>query len=88
MALRLKAEHVNGTLKPLEPLELQEGSVVTIHIEEQSDNGGRQHNAMEVADRVRRSGPEDAFDNLPADGAQNYRHHLYGHPKEDRGETQ
>ena len=83
MALRLKAEYVSGMLKPLEPLDLQEGTLVTLYIEEQTDNSGQQHNALEIADRVRRSGPVDAFDNLPTDGAQNYRHYLYGHPKED-----
>ena len=83
MALRLKAEYVNGMLKPLEPLDLREGTLVTLYIEEQDDNSGQQHNALEIADRVRRSGPADAFDNLPTDGAQNYRHYLYGHPKED-----
>ena len=83
MALRLKAECVNGTLKPLEPLDLQEGTLVTLYIEEQSDNSGQQHSAPEIADRVRRSGPADAFHNLPTDGARNYRHYLYRHPKED-----
>ena len=83
MALRLKAEYVNGTLRLLEPLDLQEGTLVTLYIEEQSDNSGQQHSALEIADRVRRSGPADAFDNLPTDGARNYRHYLYGHPRED-----
>ena len=83
MALRLQAEYVNGTLKPLEPLDLREGTLVTLYIEEQTDNSGRPHNALDIADRVRRSGPADAFDNLPTDGAQNFRHYLYGHPKEE-----
>ncbi len=83
MALRLKAEYVNGTLRLLEPLDLQEGTLVTLYIEEQSDNSGQQHSALEIADRVRRSGPADAFDNLPTDGARNYRHYLYGLPRED-----
>ena len=83
MALRLKVEYVNGTLRPSGPLELQEGTVVTLYIDEQEDNGGQQHNALEIADRIRRSGPEDSFDDLPTDGAQNYRHYLYGLPKED-----
>ena len=83
MALRLKAEYVNGTLRLLEPLDLQEGTLVTPYIEEQSDNSGQQHSALEIADRVRRSGPADAFDNLPTDGARNYRHYLYGLPRED-----
>ena len=82
MASRLKAEYVNGTLKPMEPLDLQGGTVVTLYIEEQSDNSGQRHNTLEIADWVRRSGPEDVFDNLPTGGAQNYRHYLYGHPKE------
>ena len=70
MALRLKAEYVNGTLQPLEPLDLREGSVVTLYIEEQSYNSWRQHSALEIADRVRRSGPAYAFDNLPTHGAE------------------
>lgn len=83
MALRLKAEYVNGTLRPLEPLELQEGTVATLWIEEQRDSTGQQHSALEIPDRVRRSGPADAFHNLPSHGAQNYRQHLYGHCKVD-----
>ena len=83
MALRLQAEYVNGTLKPLGPLDLQEGTLATLYIEEQTDDSGQQHNALEIADRVRRSGPADAFDSLPDDGTQNYSHYLYGHPKEE-----
>ena len=83
MALRLTAEYVNGTLKPLEPLDLQEGTVVTLYIEEQGKNNRQQHSALEIADRIRQSVPTDAWDDMPTDAAKNYRHYLYGHTKEE-----
>ena len=84
MALRLTAEYINGALKPLEPLEpvdLKEGTVVTRYIEEQDQKQRQVHSALETADRIRESAPADIWDNLPTDGARNYRHYLYGHPK-------
>ena len=81
MALRLKAEYINGLLKPLEPLDLKEGAVVTLYIEEQGQ--GQVHSALATADRIRESAPAEIWDNLPTDGAKNYRHYLYGHPKEE-----
>ena len=83
MALRLIAEYINGALKPLEPLDLKEGTVVTLYIEEQDQNKRQVHSALETADRIRESAPADIWDNLPTDGAKNYRHYLYGHPKEE-----
>ena len=83
MALRLTAEYINGSLKPLEPLDLKEGTVVTLYIEEQDQNKRQVHSALAIADRVRESAPADLWDNLPTDGAKNYRHYLYGHPKEE-----
>lgn len=83
MALRLRAEYVDGALKPLEPLELPEGAVVILHIEEEDQSREPTHSVVETADRVRRSAPAEIWDNLPADGAKNVKHYLYGHPKED-----
>ena len=82
MTLRLTAEYVNGALKPLEPLELQEGAIVTLYIEEQSQNEEQRHSVLETADRIRQSAPAEIWDNLPTDGAQNVKHYLYGHPRE------
>ena len=82
MALRLTAEYVNGALKPLEPLELPEGAIVILYIEEQSQNEEQRHSALETADRIRQSAPAEIWNNLPTDGAQNVRHYLYGHPRE------
>lgn len=83
MALRLTAEYVNGALKPLEPLDLQEGTVVTLYIEERGENNQQHHSALEIADRIRQSAPPNVWDDMPTDTAKNYRHYLYGHPKEE-----
>ena len=80
MALRLRAEYINGTL---EPLELQDGTVVTLYIEEQIQNKEQQQSVLETADRIRQSAPAEIWDNLPADRAQNFKLYLYGHSKED-----
>ena len=32
-------------------------------------------------ERLRKSVPPEAWDNMPTDGAKNYKHYLYGHPK-------
>ena len=82
-ALRLTAEYINGALKPLEPVDLKEGTVVTLYIEEQDQNKRQVHSPLETADRIRESASADKWDNLPTDGARNYRHYLYGHPKEE-----
>ena len=37
---------------------------------------------LEIFRRIRESTPSDAFDELPADGSRNYKHYLYGWPKE------
>ena len=81
MALRLTAEYINGALEPLEPLDLKEGTVVTLYIEEQDQKQRQVHSALATADRIRESALADIWDNLPTAGAKNYRHYLYGHPK-------
>ncbi|MDE2778094.1 MAG: antitoxin family protein [Chloroflexota bacterium] len=78
---RLKAEWTNGTLKPLESLELQEGTIVTLAIEQDEVKDGQPHSILETIDRLRESIGEDEWDGIPTDGAKNYRHHMYGHPK-------
>ena len=36
---------------------------------------------VEMFKRLRKSVPTEALKNLPTDGAKNYKHYLYGHPK-------
>ena len=83
MTLRLKAEYINGTLKPLEPLNLEEGAVVTLSIEEHEAREQKLPSDLALIQKLQESIPEEAFDNLPTDGSINYRHYLYGGPKED-----
>ena len=37
---------------------------------------------LDMFDELHRSMPEGALDGLPTDGARNYKHYLYGWPKE------
>lgn len=76
MALRLRAEYINGSLKPLEPLDLAEGTVVMVSIEEEES-------ILDLFDRLRKSVPTEEWERLPADGAMNVKHYLYGGPKDN-----
>ena len=43
---------------------------------------GRAHESLvEMFDRLRKSVPPEAWEDMPTDGAKNYKHYLYGHPK-------
>ena len=81
MALRIKAEYVNGTLNPLEPLELDEGTVVTLAIEKDPEDERNTHSVIRMVEQLRESMGEIEWDGVPRDGSLNYRHYLYGHPR-------
>lgn len=49
----------------------------------QPASGDAGQSILEMFDEIHRSMPEGAFDELPADGARNYEHYLYGFPKEE-----
>ena len=38
---------------------------------------------LRIFDRLHKSTPESAWENMPTDGARNYKHYLYGFPKEE-----
>jgi predicted DNA-binding antitoxin AbrB/MazE fold protein len=99
MVSNVKARFSNGTLMPLEPLELEEGTEVTLHIvkvasanatppaprqteEEHAPDSGT-HPVIAMIDRLRAEIPELDQETAPTDGAKNYKHYLYGHPKEN-----
>lgn len=46
-----------------------------------SDNG--EHPLLQRIRKIRESVPASAWDDVPSDGAKNYKHYLYGHPKVD-----
>ena len=83
MALRVKADLVAGSLKPLEPRYLEEGTAVTLTFERDEPARTRQHNIVETIDRLRKDIGEDKWDGGLTDGERNYRHYLYGHQRMD-----
>ena len=46
-----------------------------------SDDG--EHPLLQRLRKIRESVPASAWDGVPTDGAKNYKHYLYGHPKVD-----
>jgi len=83
----VRATYANGVLTPQEPLDLEEGKQVTLSIEdaalsdEASSGEAHGESLLEMFERLRKSVPPGAWDDMPDDGAKNYRHYLYGHPK-------
>ena len=43
-----------------------------------------EHSVLRMIRKIHESVPDSAWDNVPTDGARNYKHYLYGWPK-DRG---
>ena len=100
MIANVKARFSDGVLTPLEPLELEDGEEVTLHIENAASRdltrptppspdkgytpGSETHPLIALIDRLREEAPEsERQDDMPTDGAKNYKHYLYGWPKED-----
>lgn len=87
MTTTVRATYANGVLTPQEPLDLEEGKQVTVSIEDvplpDGAPSGEAHgeSLVEMFERLRKSVPPGAWDDMPADGAKNYKHYLYGHPK-------
>ena len=83
----MRATYANGVLTPHEPLDLEEGKQVTVSIEDvplsvgvpSGETDGE--SLLEMFERLRKSVPPGAWDDMPDDGAKIYKHHLYGHPK-------
>ncbi len=78
MSIGIRAQFTNGILVPLDPLDLKEGALVTLDISEEAEE-----TVLEATDRLLSSAPAGTWDSSPPDGAANYRHYLYGHPKEE-----
>ena len=74
------ARYENGVLKPLEPLDLQEGAEVSVSVEQEVPASAA-GSVLEMFDRLRNSAPSNVWEGMPTDGAKNYKHYLYGAPK-------
>ena len=83
MATTVKAIYANGVLAPSEPLDIQEGTEVTLSIEAEPATGGALAAIARRARELHEATPPDARDELPSDLARNKKHYLYGHPKEE-----
>ncbi len=88
----VRVRYERGVLTPLEPLDLEEGKEIVVSLEdvteppvEKQDEGpdAAGESILEMFERLRKSIPLEARDGLPTDGAKNYKHYLYGHPKVD-----
>ena len=83
MITNIRARFSEGTLRPLEPLDLEEGVEVTVSIEDGQSPGSESESILEMFERLRKSVPPETWDNLPTDLVKNKKHYLYGHPKEE-----
>ena len=91
MNASIRARYANGVLTPLEPLDLEEGAVVTVSLQdgvaEASDEAPAPKQGLaaivEMVDKLREEYPPDMWEGVPTDLAKNKKHYLYGHPKEE-----
>ena len=83
MPTRVRARYVDGVLTPLEPLQLDDGCLVTIDVTESEPPLRGLAAIVDRAERLHRTMPAEAWDDLPTDLAQNKKHYLYGHPREE-----
>ncbi|MYH67335.1 MAG: DUF104 domain-containing protein [Acidobacteria bacterium] len=83
MVASVKARYAGGVLTPLEPLDLEEGEEVRLSIEGSQASGAPRESLVEMFDRLRKSVPPDAWDDMPADLVRNKKHYLYGHAREE-----
>lgn len=82
MIATVKARYSDGVLTPLEPLDLEDGSEVTVSIDDASPPRRGLAGIVDSVKRLHEATPPDTSDDLPADLAMNKKHYLYGHPKE------
>ncbi len=83
MIRTVRTRYSRGKLEPLEPLDMEEGREVEVSFEDAPVADGERESLLEMFDRLRKSVPAEAWDDMPHDGARNYKHYLYGHPKVD-----
>ena len=85
MIAHVKARFSNGTLVPLEPLDLEEGTEVVVSIEDAGAPDAEAPSLLEMIDELHGSVPQDVWGSGPSDGAKNYKQYLYGWPRDDTG---
>ena len=82
MTVTVKARYADGVLTLLEPLDLEDGSELTVTIYDASPPRRGLAGIVDSVKRLHKATPSDAWDDLPVDLAMNRKHYLYGHPQE------
>ena len=83
MTTSVRARYSNGVLTPLEPLDLEDGKEVIVSVEEPRVPGRGAQAVLEIFEELHMSIPQVGYEDAPTDGARNYKHYLYGRPKEE-----
>lgn len=83
MIANVKARYSEGVLKPMEPLDLEEGEEVLVSIEGARSVDSKAATLLGMLDEIHRLVPQEEWNDGPTDGARNFKHYLYGWPKDD-----
>ena len=79
----VRARFRAGKLEPLEPLELEEGREVTVSVQDAPpEEAGAGAAVLRIIDHLHATIPDLRENDGPTDMAENYKHYLYGHPKD------
>ena len=83
MIAKARARFSSGALHLLEPLDLTEGQVVLVSVEDGSPPDPVSDSVLDMFERLHQAAPPGTWDSLPADGAKNIDYYLYGAPKQE-----
>ena len=83
MNIRVKAKYVNGALLPLETLPLQEGQEVFVSVEDAKGHEPAGPSLYDLLQGFHATHPGANQVEVPQDASINYKHYIYGWPKED-----
>ena len=83
MTANVRARYSGGVLRPVEPLGLEEGEEVLVSIEDLRSGASKTATLLDMLGEIHRSVPQEEWNDGPTDGARNFRHYLYGWPRDD-----
>ena len=83
MIASVKARYSEGVLKPMEPVDLKEDEEVLVSIEDPRSGASKTATLLDMLDEIHRSVPQEEWNDGPTYGARNFKHCLYGWPKDD-----
>ena len=85
MVLRsVRVRFTDGKLEPLDELDLEEGAEVEVTLEDGRSPDTDAPSLLGMFEELHESVPRRGQDDLPPDGAKQYRRYLYGLPEDRR----